>query len=182
MPFIKHIILLVSIWIMIPAQTQVQVTREYQLKAAFLFNFCQFVDWPDESFSKNEEPLIIGILGNNPFKTYLEETVKGERIGMHPVEVRYYKTADEVGECHLLFLAIGDLHESSAVIAALKEKSVLTISDHKGFMEQHGMIRFLNQGNKIRFEINVEATKAAGLEVSSKLLRLADIYTPSKTQ
>lgn len=171
-------------WIMLPqqVQVQVQVSREYQLKAAFLYNFCQFVDWPDDAFSKSDDPIILGILGNNPFGTYLEETVKGEKIGTHPVEVRYYKNAEEVSECHLLFIAINDLQESSSVIAALKGKSILTISDQPGFLKHQGMIRFTNQENKIRFEINVEATKAAGLEVSSKLLRLADIYTPSKNQ
>jgi hypothetical protein len=158
----------------------VQVSREYQLKAAFLFNFCQFVDWPPETFSSADEPLVIGVLGTNPFGNYLEETVSGEKIGTHPVTIRYYKETEDVDDCHLLFIGGRDTIESSEGIAAVKGKSTLTISDQPGFLKQHGMIRFVNQQNKIRFEINVEATKAAGLAVSSKLLRLADIYTPSK--
>ena len=158
---------------------QAQVTREYQLKAAFLYNFCQFVDWPSDAFAKNDEPLIIGIFGDNPFGRYLDETVKGEKIDQHPIVVRYYDN-NENGKCHLAFIALSDPGQSSDVINNLKGKSTLTISDQPWFMEQDGMIRFVNNNNKIRFQINVDAVKDAGLEVSSKLLRLADIYASSK--
>lgn len=180
MPIIKHIAFLTIIWILLPEHPQVQVTREYQLKAVFLYNFCQFVDWPADAFKKSDDPLVIGVIGSNPFGTYLEETIRGEKIGTHPVLVHYYKDAEDVSVCHLLFIAINDSQESSTVITSLKGKSILTISDQPGFLKQQGMIRFMSQQNKIRFEINVEATKSAGLALSSKLLRLADIYVPSK--
>lgn len=179
MSLIKHITF--SLLLLIGTQDiRVQVSREYQLKAAFLFNFCQFVDWPAEAFSSPDAPLIIGVLGQNPFGSYLEETVSGERIDGHPVEIKYYKETNEVNDCHIVFISGNDVKEASDGIAAVKGKSILTIGDQPGFLKQDGMIRFMNQQNKIRFEINVEATRSAGLEVSSKLLRLADIYTPSK--
>lgn len=180
MSLIKYITFSVILAITVHQHSQVQVSREYQLKAAFLFNFCQFVNWPAEAFPAADAPLVIGVLGTNPFGTYLEETVSGERIGGHNVEVRYFKDPSEITDCQLLFISGSDTKESSAVVAMVKGKSILTISDQPGFLKQDGMIRFMNQQNKIRFEINVEATRAAGLEVSSKLLRLADIYTPQK--
>ncbi|MBL7700457.1 MAG: YfiR family protein [Chitinophagaceae bacterium] len=180
MSLIKHIAF--SLLLLAAAQNQqVQVQREYQLKAAFLFNFCQFVNWPADAFTSGEAPLVIGVLGPNPFGSYLEETVSGEKISGRPVEIRYFKEPDEVGDCHLLFIGGNNAKESSEGIAATKGKNILTISDQPNFLKQDGMIRFMNQQNKIRFEINVEAARSAGLEISSKLLRLADIYTNPKT-
>lgn len=181
MSLIKHIVF--SLLLLSTLQDiKVQVSREYQLKAAFLYNFCQFVDWPAEAFSSSDAPLIIGVLGPNPFGAYLDETIHGEKIGGRPVEVKYFKESSEVTDCHLLFIVGADEKELSEGIAAAKGKNILTIGDQPGFLKQDGMIRFVNQQNKIRFEINVEATRLAGLEVSSKLLRLADIYTPAKNQ
>lgn len=180
MSLIKHITFSLLLAFTVHQDIQVQISREYQLKAAFLFNFCQFVNWPPEAFASADAPLVIGVLGPNPFGRYLDETVAGERIGGHSVEVRYFKEPADVADCHLLFIGGSDTKESLGGVAIAKGKSILTISDQPGFLKQDGMIRFMNQQNKIRFEINVEATRAAGLEVSSKLLRLADIYTPQK--
>ena len=179
MSFIKHIVLILLIGMHAPMPNQTQVTREYQLKAAFLYNFCQFVEWPANAFTKNDEPLIIGVFGDNPFGRYLDETVKGEKIDQHPIVVKYYDN-NENGKCHLAFIALNDAEQSSDIVNNLKGKSVLTIGDQPWFLEHNGMIRFVNSDNKIRFQINVDAVKDAGLEVSSKLLRLADIYASSK--
>ena len=179
MSLIKHIALILLIGMHAPMPEQAQVTREYQLKAAFLYNFCQFVDWPANAFTRNDEPLIIGVFGDNPFGHYLDETVKGEKIDQHPIVVKYYDN-NENGKCHLAFIALNDPEQSSEIVKTLKGKSTLTIGDQRWFLEQDGMIRFVNSDNKIRFQINVDAVKEAGLEVSSKLLRLADIYASSK--
>lgn len=156
----------------LPAQTP--VTREYQLKAVFLFNFTQFVEWPPTSFSTEQSPLIIGILGENPFGSFLEQTVAEEKINGHPVIVQYYNNAQDLKTCHILF--INQAKNREPILAALKEKDVLTVSDTPDFLKQGGIIRFFTRNNKIQFQINLEASKAANLEISSKLLRLADIY------
>jgi hypothetical protein len=164
----------------LPLSAQTPVSQEYQLKAVFLFNFCQFVEWPPSAFTDDTQPLVIGVLGPNPFGSYLEETVSGEKINNHPVVVQYYSDIAEIKICHLLFIALSDSKKVEEAIASLKGKSILTISDKPDFLPREGMIKFFTSNNKIKFEINLEGTRAAGLALSSKLLKLAEIYEPSK--
>ncbi|MEO8404876.1 MAG: YfiR family protein [Chitinophagaceae bacterium] len=159
-------------------QGQVIPSREYQLKAVFLFNFTQFVDWPPASYDTEQSPLVIGILGKNPFGTYLEQTVSGEKINGHPVIVRYFENEAEAKGCHLLFLNIPESKKRNDILKALKGKSILTVSDGIDFLEQGGMIRFFTNKNKIKIQINLEASKASELVVSSKLLGVAEIFKP----
>ncbi len=171
-------LLLVCSTVFLSAQTS--VTREYQVKAAFIFNFTQFVEWPENSFSGNQSPLIIGVLGQNPFGSFLEETVLGEKMNGHPLIVKYYNNVEEVKSCHILFVNLPETNKEEEVNAALKGRSILTVSDAPGFMQAGGMIRFFTKNNKIQFQINLEATKYANLVISSKLLRLAEIFTSGK--
>lgn len=153
-------------------------SREYQLKAVFLFNFTQFIDWPPASYDTGQSPLVIGILGKNPFGTYLEQTVSGEKINGHPVIVRYYENEEDAKACHLLFLNIPESKKRKSILETLKGKSILTVSDDADFLEQGGMIRFFTNKNKIKIQINLEASKAGELVVSSKLLGVAEIFKP----
>jgi len=160
----------------LPLQAQSTPPLEYQLKAVFLFNFTQFVDWPSTAFDTDQSPLVIGILGENPFGSYLEETVTGEKINKHAVVVRYYQNAEDAKNCQLLFINLPDTKKRKQAIEALKGKNILTVSDATGFSTEGGMIRFFTRNNKINLQINIEASKASELVFSSKLLRLADIY------
>jgi len=155
-------------------------SREYELKAVFLFNFTQFVEWPASSFSSNQEPVIIGILGKNPFGAYLEEIVSGEKVNGHAVTVQYYNNVEEIKGCHVLFINLADTKKTERVVEALNGRNILTVSDAPGFPEQGGMVRFFTRDNKIKLQVNLEASRAASLTISSKLLRLAEIYTPHK--
>src|SRR5579859_4663801 len=98
---------------------QTQVAREYQIKAVFLFNFAQFVEWPATSF-KETDAIIIGVLGENPFGTYLEEAVRGEKVNGHPLVVQRYRQVDEVKTCHILFINAPETHQLKEVFASLK--------------------------------------------------------------
>ena len=160
--------------IAISAQT---TTPEYKLKAVFLYNFTQFIDWPPSSFATAHSPLIIGILGTDPFGTYLTETVAGEKINGHSLIITHYKTAEEANGCHILFVNT-DNKKQDKVITGLHGRNILTVSDAPDFTKQGGIIKFFTKSNKIKLEINLEAAKAANLAISSKLLRLAEIYTP----
>lgn len=168
--------LLACSFILLSAQTP--VTREYQVKAAFLFNFTQFIEWPSSSFVSSSSPLVIGVVGKNPFGTYLDETVAGEQVNGHPLQVQYFKTVEDIKTSHILFINITDAEKVQQVIAGARNKSVLTVSDGTGFMKQGGMIRFFTRKNKIQFQVNTTLAKAANLTISSKLLRLAEIYEP----
>ena len=149
-----------------------QVAREYQVKAAFLFNFGQFVEWPPSSFTATNTPFVIGILGSDPFGSFIDETVAGEKVSGHPIIVQRYTDVKEIRNCHVLFI---NQPYSSEIANFLNNRSILTVSDENDFAKNGGMIRFSTQKNKIRLQINPSAAKAAKLTISSKLLRLAEI-------
>jgi hypothetical protein len=153
--------------------------RGYQLKAIFLYNFTQFVEWPSNSFSSEQSPMIIGVLGTDPFGDYLEETIAGEKINGHPLQVKYYKDVEEIAGCQVLFINLPETKRQQA-LAKLKGKNILTVSDDPDFMRRGGMIRFYTKEGKIKLQVNLEATKTESLVLSSKLLRLVEIFTPQK--
>lgn len=148
---------------------------EYELKAVFLFNFVQFVEWPPEVFSDSRAPLVIGVVGDDPFGPFLDETVSGETVRQRPLEIRRYRGMDQISTCHLLFISESEAEQLDEILAALKDRSILTVSDDESFTRRGGVIRFVVDRSKIRFQINLEAAQAARLTVSSKLLRLAEI-------
>jgi len=154
---------------------------EYQLKAVFLFNFTQFVDWPAGSFADDKSPLVIGVIGENPFGNYLEEAVSGETKNGHPVIVEYYQDEEAAKSCHMLFINLPESDKRKQVIEKIKEEPVLTVSDASDFSVQGGLVRFVKKNNRIKLQINLEACKELGLIPSSKLLQLADIIEPRKT-
>ena len=159
---------------------QAAAPTEYQLKAVFLFNFAQFVDWPQESFPEAQMPLVIGVLGEDPFGTYLDEIVSGETVNNRRLEIQRYRRVDEMKTCHILFISQSESKRLEQIVAALKGRSILTVSDSDGFTRYGGMIRFVTEKNKLRLRINLEAATAANLTISSKLLRPAEIVTPGK--
>ena len=152
---------------------------EYQLKAVFLFNFAQFVDWPADTFSDAATPVVIGVLGEDPFGSVLDQTVRDERLRGRPFQVRRYQSVDEIKTCHILFIRRSDAGRVEEILARLKTRPILTVSDADAFAERGGMIRFVTDRNRIRLQINPEAVEAAHLTISSKLLRVAEVITPS---
>jgi len=176
----RSIVIIVLLVTNLVVHAQRTPSREYQLKAIFLFNFTQFVDWPPGSFATEQSPLVIGILGENPFGSYLEETVSGEKVNEHSVIVQYYKNADEIKTCHILFINLAETKKGEQVVEALRGRNILTVSDAIDFLKGGGMVRFFTKSDKIKLQVNLEASKAANLVLSSKLLRLADLFDPSK--
>jgi hypothetical protein len=162
----------------LPAQAA--ISAEYQVKAVFLFNFAQFVDWPSNAFAEAQAPLVIGILGEDPFGAYLDETVRGEKVNNRSVIVQRFRHVGEVKACHLLFISRSETERLEQILASLKGRSVLTVGDFDGFARRGGMIRFVTEKNKIRLRIGLETAKAANLIISSKLLRPAEIIGPGK--
>jgi hypothetical protein len=163
-----------------PAAAPAGPGMEYQVKAVFLFNFTQFVDWPADAFAKPDAPLVIGILGDDPFDKYLDDVVRGEKACGHPIVIKRFHDAESARECQLLFVAGAGSRRPDSVLAALKDRKILTVGDAEGFSQRGGMIDFITKQGKIRLQINMETVRAADLTVSSKLLRLADIVKPGK--
>ncbi|HEX4342178.1 MAG TPA: YfiR family protein [Verrucomicrobiae bacterium] len=166
----------------LPLATRAQPSsaKEYQIKAAFLYNFSQFVDWPTNTFSDAQSPLVIGIIGDDPFGGYLDELVKGEKINNHPLAVQHYHDAGEIKDCHILFVSASEAARLAGILDSLKGRDILTVGDMNGFARDGGMIRFITENGKIRFRVCVETAKAAHLTISSKLLRSAEIVQPGK--
>lgn len=150
---------------------------EYQVKAVFLFNFAQFVQWPTRAFSGPHAPLIIGILGEDPFGEYIDRLTAGEKIEEHSIQVRRYRSVDEVKDCHILFISRSESTRMEEILARLKGRSILTVGDTENFNRFGGMIRFVMENGKIRLRVNVLAARDVDLSISSKLLRPATIVT-----
>jgi len=156
-----------------PGRAQIPQPTEYQLKAAFLYNFAKFIDWPPEAFADDKAPFVFGILGDNPFGNDLEQTVAGKNINERPISVQVFHTAAEATHCQILFISNSEKKHFSEILQSLHGNAVLTVSETDGFMQTGGMINFLLQDGKVRFQINDDAAKAARLKISSKLLSLA---------
>jgi hypothetical protein len=146
---------------------------EYQLKAAFLFNFAKFVEWPEEAFSAPDAPMVIGVLGENPFGEHLEQTIRGKTINNRPLVVKELRSQAEARGCHIVFIGSSEKTRLPEVFESLRGASVLTVGETERFTEAGGMINFVLDGGKIRFQVNDTAAKSARLKISSKLLSLA---------
>jgi hypothetical protein len=188
MALIRGLWLQLAIWLAagtaatvpVDSLAQSQASPEYQLKAVFLFNFAQFVEWPASAFAGPDAPVVIGILGEDPFGSYLDETVRGEKVNDRPLVVRRFRSVEEITTCHILFISGRDKERFRDILDHLRGRSILTVSDGEGFATMGGMVRFVTDKNRIRFRINLEAAKAADLTLSSKLLRAAQIVGSGK--
>jgi hypothetical protein len=165
--------------------------KEHQIKAVFLYRFAQFVEWPAESFAGENAPLVLGILGPDPFGAYLDDVVQGEKVGTHPIVIKRIAKPEEAAECHVLFISMtvpgtavpgtaASGPEAAERLSAFKGRRILTVGETENFSQGGGMILFTTSNGKIRLRINMEAVRASNLELSSKLLRLAEIAPPAK--
>lgn len=145
---------------------------EYQVKAAFIFNFVNFTTWPARAFPSNASPLDICIVGHDPFGGALEQVVAGEHVGSHPLTVEHRSRATDVKGCQIVFVPRGSKDEPQ-VVKASAGAPTLTIGETDEFWRDGGMITFQLDGGHVRFDVNQQAATDSGLELSSKLLRVA---------
>lgn len=144
-----------------------------QVEAVFLYYFSQFVDWPAGAFADERSPIVIGVLGNDPFDGTLDQAVAGERVNGRPIVVRRLKSIADAAGCHILYISSSEAAQLPQILSALKGRNVLTVSDLDDFVRSGGMIRFVLIDEHVRLLINAPAAQAAGLTLSSKLLRAA---------
>lgn len=154
---------------------ETQEEREYAVKAVFLFNFCQFIDWPSGSFANDRAPIVIGVLGSNPFGTLLNETVQGEMIRGRAIQLVYLQRPQDALNCHILFVTDDAAARYPDVANTFRGRSVVTVGESESFLTLGGMIALPSVQNKIRLQINLGVVRAAKVEMSSKLLRVADV-------
>ncbi|HEX8376403.1 MAG TPA: YfiR family protein [Pedobacter sp.] len=156
--------------------TQPRPTSEYQLKAAFIYNFTRFIDWPPASFGSTDSPFVIGILGDDGISAYINELVKGEKLGNRQIVVRRFSNPAEITQCQILFIGGKDVPEMKGLLNAMNRRGVLTVSDAPDFAKLGGIVRFYKEANKLRLQINVDEVKISELTISSKLLSLSNVY------
>jgi hypothetical protein len=145
---------------------------EYEIKAAFLFNFAKFVEWPPSALGPND-PIRIGIFGKDPFGPDLEKTIQGKKIGDHPVELERYTDKLPQNLPHVLFICASEKKNLSRILAQTMATSTLTVSEADGFCESGGIINFKRAERKVRFEINPKAGEHQKFKLSSKLMGVA---------
>jgi len=179
------VLLAVMGWFGLPVFTVTaasEVYKEYEVKAVFLFNFAQFVEWPQEAFPEAATPLCIGVLGDDAFTGILEGMVKGERVKGRALVIKRLRDMADVTTCHVLFVSRSEESRLSKIFSLLNNAGVLTVGECKDFAAREGVINFFLHENKIRFEINPEAARRKGLKISSQLLSLARIIETDPTK
>jgi len=154
---------------------------EYEVKEAFIYNFAQYVQWPESPRIDPKRSFIIGLIGKDAFGPALDEVVSGQSIQGRPVRVTRFRRVEDIAGCDILFVAASERGNLTKIFAALNKAPVLTIGDMDHFAQLGGMINLINEGNRIRFEINVAAIERAGLKAGSQLLRLARIVSESQS-
>ena len=153
-------------------------SSEYLIKAGFIYNFAKLVEWPTTAFAQPDSPIVIGILGNDPFGATLDRIVADKKIdgrGFAVKRVKWSKDLRELKDCNILFVSSSEKDHVDSVVDGMKGLPILTIGDAPGFAKRGGIINFTLEDNKVRFEVNVEAAKHADLSISSRLLTLAKI-------
>jgi hypothetical protein len=168
--------LMLTVLLNVPlARGQSSTAGEYQVKAAFLYNFAKFVDWPPSSFPNASTPLRICVLGQDPFGQELRDIAHGKTVNGRRLEVSNVTDLQQARSCHILFIASSEKRQIKRLLESLRGADVLTVGDTKGFAEQGGMINFVVEDNRVQFEVSRKAAEQAGLKISSKLLSVAKL-------
>ena len=147
---------------------------EYQVKALFLFNFAKYVEWPVEAFSTSNAPIIIGIVGISPCGEHLQRAVQGKQVAGRSIVIRQVEKPEEMSQCHMLFIGDSEKRRLGELLDQVRDRPVLTVGESDRFAQQGGVIGFVKKEGKVRLEIDLKAGRQARLEISSKLLSVAD--------
>lgn len=157
------------------AAAQTSEPNEYAVKAAFLFNFTKFVEWPDGSFNDSKAPIVLGIIGDDPFGESLTIIVAGQKVEGRSIVVQKHRYGDDLRHCHILFVSASERSHVAQILASVQLAGVMTVSDIDGFAEAGGLMQFVLEENRVRFVVNLDAAKQSKLRVSAKLLALARV-------
>lgn len=152
---------------------------EYDTKAAFLLNFTQFVQWPEEAFDKADAPFCIGILGEDPFGNSLEKTIAGQKVLQHKLSIHRARRIRDLKDCQMIFVCKSEDHHVTDILSNVHARPVVIVGESEGFARRGGTINFYRDQEKVRFEINPTAAQQCGLKISSQLLTLGKIVEPA---
>lgn len=146
---------------------------EYQVKAGFIYNFTKFTEWPADAFDSPQAPIVICILGDDPFGKEFDDALRGQTSAGRRLTVKRVHSTDELPTCHVLFVSRSERQRLPQVLDKVKASSVLTVADFDGFARHGGLIQLTTVGGKVRFIINMNAEKRARVKLSAQLKNLA---------
>lgn len=149
--------------------------NEYAVKAAFLYQFTRFVEWPPTMFPDPEAPLVLGVLGQDPFGDHLRAATQGRTANGRPIVVRHVRHGEQLRQCHVLFVSASEEARIPDVLRTVGTAGVLTVGDSPGFAEAGGTVNFVIEAARVKLEVNMAAAERARVRISSKLLTLARI-------
>jgi hypothetical protein len=172
--FVIAIISVAALFLGLQTRASAQFS-EYEVKAAFISNFAQFVKWPEKAFPNAGAPLVIGVLGDDPFGSTLEKIIQSKSVEGRKLSIRRSHRIEDLKNCQLIFVSRSEQARVSEIVGSLRGTSALTVGDMEGFARMGGVIGFKMEGNNVRFEINLAAARSAELKISSKLLALSKI-------
>jgi hypothetical protein len=150
-----------------------QTSREDQIKAAFIYNFTKFIEWPAQSFTDGNAAIVIGVLGDSPMAGVLDDVVRGRKVNGRPITVRRIRSAAEAASAHVIFVSATDISYWTQVQAAIETSPIVTVGESPSFIQSGGTINLVVQGDKLRFEINMTAAERSGVKISAQLQKLA---------
>jgi hypothetical protein len=162
------------------APVSAQSVTDDQVKAAYIFNFAKFIEWPPQVFTAKESPMNFCVLGRSPVVDELDSSIGGKSVNGHTIMIKHLRGPDEIKDCHLIFLAASAGKQQQKLIEAAKGLPVLLVAETPGFARSGGTINFITESGRLLFEVNINAAESAHLKISSKLLALARIVSPAE--
>ena len=157
------------------ACAQSALPTEYHVKAAFLYKFARYVEWPAETFASPADTLVISVLGKDPFEDLLDRVVEGKTVRGRAIRIVRARDLREAESAHILFVSESKRRQLGSILERIGHKPLLTVSDMKSFARDGGIIGFGTREERISLDINVEAAGRAGLRISSRLLKIANV-------
>lgn len=162
------------------ASASAQSVTDDRVKAAYIFNFAKFIEWPPQVFTAKESPMNFCVLGRSPVVDELDSSIGGKSVNGHTIMIKHLHGPDEIKDCHLIFLAASAGKQQQKLIEAAKGSAVLLVAETPGFARSGGTINFITESGRLLFEVNINAAESAHLKISSKLLALARIVSPTE--
>ena len=157
------------------AGTPDQPFSEHEVEAAFLYHFTKYIEWPPQVFASAQSSIVLGFLGSDPFRGAVEEVIEGRLVDGRSLLWRRFDQPPKGGEGHVLFIGSDDEARMKQALARLRTEPVLTVGDSEAFGRAGGIVWFRVTGNRVRFAINIDAARRAGLQISSRLLGVATV-------
>ncbi|MEW6304153.1 MAG: YfiR family protein [Verrucomicrobiota bacterium] len=159
----------------VTAQPKPAERTEFELKAAYLYHFAQFIEWPAEAFTNSQAPIVIGVVGKDPFGKVLDDTVRDKTVKDRPFVVRRLSGTEGIKDCHIVYVSSSEKPRLPEIIRLLNDESILSVNEDVQFTRLGGVVNFMMENKKVRFEINMAAAEKARLKLDAQLLRLAKI-------